>query len=65
MNVVIASFMYGAAFIIQMATFVGSNERNAGTNTTAGFFGLLNCLAYAAASYYLYLQYKFDQSNKY
>lgn len=46
-----------------MATFAGSNERNAGTNTIAGFFGLINCLAYAASSYYLYLLYKFNQSN--
>jgi hypothetical protein len=55
--------MYGAAFIIQMATWVGSNERNSGANITAGFFGLLNTLAYAAGSYYLYLLYKFNQSN--
>lgn len=55
--------MYAAAFIIQMATWIGSNERNAGSNITAGFFGLLNTLAYAASAYYLYLQHKFNQSN--
>ncbi|CRL00000.1 CLUMA_CG013290, isoform A [Clunio marinus] len=62
-NVVIATMLYAAAFIMQMATWVGSNERNAGANTIAGFFGLVNCLAYASSSYYLYLQYKFDNSN--
>jgi hypothetical protein len=62
-NCVIATMMYGAAFIIQMATWVGSSERNSGANITAGFFGLLNTLAYCASSYYLYLQYKFNQSN--
>lgn len=55
--------MYAAGFIIQMATWIGSNEYNAGANVAAGFFGLLNTLAYAAAAYYHYLQHKFNQSN--
>lgn len=55
--------MYAAAFIIQEATWIGSNEWNAGANITAGVFGLLNTLAYATSSYYLYLQHKFNQSN--
>lgn len=63
MNNIITVMMYAAAFIIQMATWIGSNERNSGANITAGFFGLLNTLAYAASAYYLYLQHKFNQSN--
>jgi len=62
-NNTIATFMYAAGFIIQMATWIGSNEYNAGANVTAGFFGLINTLAYAASAYYLYLQHKFNQST--
>jgi predicted membrane channel-forming protein YqfA (hemolysin III family) len=62
-NNVISTMMYAAAFIIQMATWIGSGERNAGANITAGFFGLMNTLLYAASAYYHYLQHKFNQSN--
>lgn len=55
--------MYIVGFIVQMATWVGSSERNAGSNVTAGFFGLLNTLAYAASAYYIYLTFKYDQTN--
>jgi hypothetical protein len=62
-NNVISTMMYAAAFIIQMATWIGSNDRNSGANITAGFFGSVNTLLYAASAYYHYLQHKFNQSN--
>lgn len=61
-NNAISAMMYTAAFIIQISTWVGiiSNHPRAGTNIIGGFFGLLNALAYAASSYYLYLIYKYE-----
>jgi hypothetical protein len=59
-NNVVATMMYVAAFIIQLSTWVGINNIRAGSNIIGAFFGLLNAIAYAATSYYLYLQYKYN-----
>lgn len=59
LNTAAAAFFYFVAFIVQLATwsaYVGSYGYS--RNIAAGVFGLFNFLAYAAGTYFLYLEHK-------
>ncbi|KAJ6638300.1 CKLF-like MARVEL transmembrane domain-containing protein 4, partial [Pseudolycoriella hygida] len=60
-NTSLATLFYIIAFIVQLATWSNSPPHLAyyrGSNIAAGCFGLFNTIAYAASSYFLYLEYK-------
>jgi len=61
-NTGLATILYIIAFIVQLASWSGISHPPTsyyrGSNLAAGCFGLFNTIAYAASSYFLYLEYK-------
>ncbi|XP_073833353.1 CKLF-like MARVEL transmembrane domain-containing protein 4 isoform X1 [Musca autumnalis] len=59
-NTGIATILYFIAFIVQLAKWSSyhSSSYGYGSNIAAGVFGLFNFLAYAAGTYFLYLEHK-------
>jgi len=63
LNTGIATLLYIIAFIVQLAQWANLDEghryySHRGSNLAAGSFGLFNTIAYAASSYFLYLEHK-------
>lgn len=58
-NTGIAAILYFIAFVIQLTKWSSYPYSNGyGSNIAAGVFGLFNFLAYAAGTYFLYLEHK-------
>ncbi|XP_075159024.1 CKLF-like MARVEL transmembrane domain-containing protein 4 isoform X1 [Haematobia irritans] len=59
-NTGIATVLYFIAFVVQLAKWssYSSASYGYGSNIAAGVFGLFNFLAYAAGTYFLYLEHK-------
>lgn len=55
LNTGIAALLYFIAFVVQLATH---HAYDFASNMAAGVFGLFNFLAYAAGTYFLYLEHK-------
>ncbi|XP_037809226.1 CKLF-like MARVEL transmembrane domain-containing protein 4 [Lucilia sericata] len=59
LNTGIAALLYFIAFVVQLAKWSPAYGHNYyGSNIAAGVFGLFNFLAYAAGTYFLYLEHK-------
>ncbi|TMW54277.1 hypothetical protein DOY81_000632 [Sarcophaga bullata] len=59
LNTGIASVLYFIAFVVQLAKWSSyPHSYGYGSNIAAGVFGLFNFLAYAAGTYFLYLEHK-------
>jgi len=55
----VITILYFIAFVVQLARWSGySRVFGYGSNIAAGIFGLFNFLAYAAGTYFLYLEYR-------
>ncbi|XP_037936252.1 proteolipid protein 2 [Teleopsis dalmanni] len=58
-NTAIATVLYFIAFVVQLAKWSSyPHSYGYGSNIAAGVFGLFNFLAYAAGSYFLYLEFR-------
>ncbi|XP_059468329.1 CKLF-like MARVEL transmembrane domain-containing protein 4 [Neocloeon triangulifer] len=57
-NYAIFTLLYVIAFIVQLSVWSPSYEYGRGPNIAAGVFGLFNSLAYAASTYFLYVDWK-------
>uniref|UniRef100_A0A182SN41 MARVEL domain-containing protein n=3 Tax=Cellia TaxID=44534 RepID=A0A182SN41_9DIPT len=57
-NTAIATLLYFIAFIVQLASWSNLYGRGRGSNIAAGVFGLFNFLAYAAGTYFLYVEHR-------
>ncbi|KAM7349364.1 CKLF-like MARVEL transmembrane domain-containing protein 4 [Cochliomyia hominivorax] len=59
LNTGIATVLYFIAFVVQLAKWTSYSQYHGyGSNIAAGVFGLFNFLAYAAGTYFLYLEHK-------
>lgn len=58
LNTGIATILYFIAFVVQLAKWSSYSGHGYGSNMAAGVFGLFNFLAYAAGTYFLYLEHK-------
>lgn len=61
LNTGLATILYTIAFIVQLATWANIHPNLywfRSSNIAAGCFGLFNTIAYAASSYFLYLEHK-------
>ncbi|KAK6638080.1 hypothetical protein RUM44_008505 [Polyplax serrata] len=65
LNTIVKTVLYVTAFISQLSAWspIHHSSPPRDPNLTAGSFGLFNAVAYAAGVYYLYLDWKYSQSN--
>lgn len=54
----ILTVLYLIATIVQLAGWSGYSGHYVASNITAGVFGLINTIAYAVSSYFIYLEHK-------
>ncbi|GAB0089007.1 uncharacterized protein DMENIID0001_034780 [Sergentomyia squamirostris] len=57
-NTGIASVLYFLAFIVQFIAWSGHTYTGVGANIAGGVFGIFNCLAYLAGTYFLYVDFR-------
>lgn len=57
-NTGIFTFLYLIAFIVQLSVWSSFVGPHVSRNIAAGTFGIFNTIAYAAGTYFLYLEYK-------
>lgn len=57
-NTGLATGLYFIAFIVQLSAWSSRHDFVRGSNITAGVFGLFNFLAYAAGTYFLFIEHK-------
>uniref|UniRef100_A0A1L8E3H6 Putative member of chemokine-like factor super family n=1 Tax=Nyssomyia neivai TaxID=330878 RepID=A0A1L8E3H6_9DIPT len=57
-NTGLASILYFLAFIIQFITWGGYTGWGVGANIAGGVFGIFNCIAYVAGTYFLYVDHR-------
>uniref|UniRef100_U5EQZ4 Putative members of chemokine-like factor super family n=1 Tax=Corethrella appendiculata TaxID=1370023 RepID=U5EQZ4_9DIPT len=57
-NTGLATVFYFIAFIVQLSVWSGYSGYAKGANVAAGVFGIFNTFAYAAGTYFLYLEHK-------
>ncbi|XP_067013448.1 plasmolipin [Anabrus simplex] len=58
LNTAMDTILYTIAFIVQLAVWADFYYWYRGANIAAGVFGILNALAYAAGTYFLYIEWK-------
>ncbi|XP_055533369.1 CKLF-like MARVEL transmembrane domain-containing protein 4 [Wyeomyia smithii] len=57
-NTGVSTLLYLIAFIVQLSTWANIIFVSRAANITAGVFGVFNFLAYAAGTYFLYVEHK-------
>ncbi|XP_008545456.1 MAL-like protein isoform X1 [Microplitis demolitor] len=66
LNTGIISILYVIAFIVQLAVWSSYSNNHYGiksSNIAAGVFGIFNTIAYAAGTYFLYVEHKSNNSQ--
>lgn len=58
LNTAAFAVLYMIAFIAQLSVWSALNYRGTASNIAAGVFGIFNTVAYAAGSYFLYVEWK-------
>lgn len=58
LNTAVITILYAIAFIVQLSVWSHLISSWRGSNIAAGVFGLFNFIAYAAGSYFLYMEWK-------
>lgn len=57
-NTGVFTILYVIAFLLQIVNWAGISGYGKASNITAGVFGIFNTIAYAASTYFLYLEHK-------
>lgn len=58
LNTAVKTVLYMTAFIAQLSVWTAAHHAYASSNIAAGVFGIFNTIAYAAGTYFLYIEWK-------